>query len=497
VARSAVLVAALVAALVVAALVRDDSPRSSTASAAESPKPRAQRFHSRPDLKPPLVTVTTPARGTTDGYVLLAPKRAVAQAGPMILDDRGEVVWFRPLETMAVADFRAQRYGGRPVLTWWRGRAPRGVGDGHYVIVDESYNEIATVTAGNGLTGDIHEFLITPRDTALITVYERKPWDLSPVGGPKEGEIFDGVIQELDIASGRVLFQWKASDHIGAAESTMKAPRAQQGKKAPPFDYFHVNSVAEDLDGDLLVSARHTNAVYKISKKDGRVLWRLGGKRSDYAMGPGTRFALQHDARRQPDGTLTLFDNRAKRKGARSRVLVLVLDDDLRRATLERTYEHPEGLFAETQANAQFLPNGHVLVGWGQSPHVTEFDRAGDVVFDLRFGGNGADSYRAYRAEWTGRPADDPAVAATRTEDGRVTAYASWNGATEVARWQLVAGTDAQRQHPVATVPKAGFETALTARTEEPFVRVRALGADGTVLGTSRAVRLAVSPSSG
>jgi hypothetical protein len=488
VARSAVFVAALVAAVVAAALVRGDSPaRTSTAT----PEPPAQRFHSRPDLKPPLVTVNTPARGTTDGYVLLAPKRAVAQAGPMILDDRGEVVWFRPLETMAVADFRAQRYGGRPVLTWWRGRAPRGVGDGHYVIVDESYNEIATLTAGNGLTGDIHEFLITERDTALITIYERKPWDLSPVGGPKEGEIFDGVIQELDIASGRVLFEWRASDHIALDESVQKAPPAERGEAAAPFDYFHINSVAEDLDGDLLVSARHTNGVYKISKKDGRVLWRLGGKRSDYAMGPRTRFALQHDARRQPDGTLTLFDNGAKREGARSRVLVLVLDDVRRRATIERSYEHPDGLFAETQANAQFLPNGHVLVGWGQAPYVTEFDRDGDVLFDLRFGGEGADSYRAYRAEWTGRPSDDPALAAARGEDGRVTAYASWNGATGVAGWQLVAGPDRQRLLPVATVQKAGFETTLTARTAERFVRVRALAADGTVLGTSRAVRLA------
>jgi Arylsulfotransferase (ASST) len=161
------------------------------------------------------------------------------------------------------------------------------------------------------------------------------------------------------------------------------------------------------------------------------------------------------------------------------------------RATLDRTYEHPDELFAETQANAQFLPNGHVLVGWGQAPYVTEFDRAGEVVFDLRFGGKGADSYRAYRAEWTGRPAEDPALAATRAEDGRVTAYASWNGATEVARWQLAAGPDAQRLHPVATVPKAGFETELTAHTAEPFVRVRALDAHGTVLGTSRAVSLA------
>jgi hypothetical protein len=130
-------------------------------------------------------------------------------------------------------------------------------------------------------------------------------------------------------------------------------------------------------------------------------------------------------------------------------------------------------------------------VGWGQAPYVTEFDRGGEVLFDLRFGGEGADSYRAYRAAWTGRPADDPALAATRAEDGVVTAYASWNGATEVAQWQLVAGPDPERLQPVATVPKAGFETTLTAQTAERFVRVRALAADGSVLGTSRAVELA------
>ncbi len=384
-ARSTAFVLALLAAVVAVGLIGD----SGEPSAAAPPAQPAQHFRSRPDLTPPPVKVVTPARGTTAGYLLLAPKRAVAQAGPMILDDRGEVVWFRPLETMAVAEFRAQRYGGRPVLTWWQGRAPMGVGDGYYVIVDESYNEIATFQAGNGLTGDVHEFLITERDTALISVYRRLPRDLSSVGGPREGEVFEGVVQELDIESGRVLFEWHSIEHVPVEESTMKAPPAAQGAAAAPFDYFHLNSIAEDLDGNLILSARHTNAVYKISRENGRVIWRLGGKRSDFEMGAGTRFALQHDARRQPDGTLTLFDNGVKRKGARSRVLVLDLDEAGGRATLDRKYEHPDGRFAETQANAQFLPNGHVLVGWGQAPYVTEFDSGGNVLLDIGFGGRG------------------------------------------------------------------------------------------------------------
>src|SRR5438105_4409581 len=164
----------------------------------------SQHFRSRPDLKPPIIAIRTPAHSTAPGLIFLAPKQAVAQAGPMIVDDGGRVVWFHPLDTKGVADFRVQRYRGKPVLTWWRGHVPKGVGSGYYVVDDTSYHEITQVCAGHGLSGDIHEFLITPRNTALFTVYRRMPVDLSSVGGPKQGRIFEGVIQEGDIASGRV-----------------------------------------------------------------------------------------------------------------------------------------------------------------------------------------------------------------------------------------------------------------------------------------------------
>jgi hypothetical protein len=450
--------------------------------------PPSQHFRPRPDLRPPLVTVTTRAAGDSDGYIFLAPKRGVAQAGPMIVDDAGRLVWFRPLDTRGVADFRVQSYGGRPVLTWWRGRAVKGVGDGYYVIVDGAYHQIATVTAGNGLTGDIHEFLITPRGTALITVYRRVARDLTPVGGPRQGSIFEGVVQELDVATGRVLFEWHSGEHVGLAESYADPPPAQQGAKAAPYDYFHVNSVDLEPDGNLLVSARNTHAVYEISRADGHILWRLGGKRSDFAMGPGTRFEWQHDARRREDGTITLFDNAAAPKTKdHSRVLVLRLSG--RRATLVRSYAHPRRVLAGSQGNAQLLAGGRMFVGWGAEPRFTEFALDGRVLLDGRFG-KGADSYRAYRFPWSGRPADDPSVALGEPRDGEVAVYASWNGATDVARWQVLAGPDANRMRVVASAPKRGFETAIAARTAEPRIRVRALDEHGDVLGTSRAVAL-------
>ena len=193
-----ILVVVLAAAGVVAGCGGSDSDADS------GPPPPAQHFVSRPDLRPVPVSVLTPAHRTAPGYLFLAPKKDVDQAGPLILDDRGQVVWFDPLETHGVTDFRVQTYRGKRVLTWWQGQSDKGIGNGHYVIMDDHYRQVATVQAGNSLHGDIHEFLITPEDTALITVYREMPYDLTPWGGAKQGKIDEGVLQEIDIATERL-----------------------------------------------------------------------------------------------------------------------------------------------------------------------------------------------------------------------------------------------------------------------------------------------------
>ena len=246
----------------------------------------------------------------------------------MIVDPSGKLVWFHPLDTHGVADFKVQTYGGRPVLTWWRGRAEKGVGDGYYVIMSNAYHEIARVSAGNGLAGDIHEFLITPRNTALITVYHRIPRDLSESAGRARGRFYEGIVQELDIATGRVLFEWHSADHVAVAESYADAAEGSRGAHADPYDYFHINSIDREPDGNASrLGPQHPYRLRDRPAAPARSIWRLGGKKSDFAMGPGTRFAWQHDARRQPDGTITLFDNEAEpRSRRRSRVLVLRVD---------------------------------------------------------------------------------------------------------------------------------------------------------------------------
>jgi hypothetical protein len=461
----------------------------STTTKVAAPPP-SRTYHSRPDLKPPLVQIRTAAHNTAPGYVFIAPKMVVAQAGPMIMDNRGEVVWFKPLNTRGITDFRVQQYRGKPVLTWWRGKVSNvGVGDGWYVIYDTSYRPIAEVRAGNGLVGDVHEFLITKNNTALFTVYHRLPVDLSPVGGPKEGKIFDGIVQEVDIKTGRVLFEWHSYPQVAIGESYAPPPKAKAGAKAPPFDYFHINSIEVEPNGNFLVSARNTHAIYEIDRKTKKVLWRLGGKKSDFKLGAGVRFAWQHDARRRADGTITIFDNGAAPPVEKfSRVLVVRANTGTMKATLVRSYHHPRRLLAPFEGNAQFLPNGNIVVGWGAWPYVSELSRSGALLFDAYFGdgkppGKDADSYRAYRFAWRGHPTDRPVVVVAGDA-----AYASWNGATDVVRWQVLAGAAAGQLKTVQTVAKNGFETPIRLKKSAAFYAVKAIDRAGKVLGTSEAV---------
>jgi hypothetical protein len=387
----------------------------------------------------------------------------------MILDGNGGLIWFRPLDTHGVADFRAQSYRGRPVLTWWQGRAEQGVGNGYDVILDETYREIATrVRAGNGLVADIHEFAITPRNTALITVYH------------EVGKVLEGVVQEIDIASGKVVFEWHSLPEIATGESYFPKP---DGSGA--WDYFHINSVADGPGNSLLVSARNTHALYKISRATGKVVWRLGGRKSDFTMGPGARFAWQHDAHWRAPNVISLFDNEAAPPYAkRSRALFLRVDSAAGKVTLLRAYPSPDDLLSGSQGIVQLLPNGNLFVGWGANPWFTEFSPDGNVLLDGHFSA-GADSYRAYKLPWVGVPLERPALAVKTDRRGRVTAYVSWNGATDVVRWAIFAHSDSG-DRLVAAAPRRGFETRIDlGHLLSRQVFALAYNADGDFFGMS------------
>jgi hypothetical protein len=441
-------------------------------------------FASRPDLKPPAVEVAQAAPEAAAGRVFVAPKRGATQVGPLILDDAGEPIWFHPLTGNDQAfDFRAQTYRGEPVLTWWQGRMQLYRGGGVGRILDTRYRPVATVRAANGYVMDAHEMKLTPAGTALTMSYFVVPWDLTKLGGRRDGLVEDNVVQEIDVETGAVLFEWHTLGSIPLGESIRPAPQ-EQGKIHDPW---HLNSVELDRDGDFIVSARHANALYKVDRETGEVVWRLGGKASDFEMGDGTEFKLQHDARVHDDGTISLFDNVSEdvKSDEHSRGIVLRLDEDAKTASLVRSVEHPDELLSPTQGSMQVLDDGGAFVGWGGlHPEFSEFDAEGGLVFDARFMAKGVETYRAYRMPWRARGEGRPAAVAS-ARGGATVVRASWNGSTQVARWRVrpVGAVKA----PV-TAERTGFETTIRFPAGVPAVVVEALGAQGKVLGKSAQV---------
>src|SRR5690606_5385788 len=304
------------------------------------------------------------------------------------------------------------------------------------------------------------------------------------VGGEADGWVWDGVVQEIDIATGEVLLDWSALDHIPVTESE-RAFDEGAGTEDEPYDYFHGNSVTVDDDGSLLVSARNTHAIYNLNRDSGDVNWTLGGPGSDSDMPDDAYFAWQHDAERSADGALTLFDNQSSPTlGESSRGLRLDVDPQAKTVEVLDEFLPPVPRIAANQGSYQELENGNVVVGWCAQQSFTEYTADGEVVRD---GTVGADSnYRAYLSEWTGMPTEPPA-AAMKTADEETHVYVSWNGATEVAQWRVLAGADAGARQEIATADRDGFETAIPVPDDLDNVIVQALDEDGEVLGSTTA----------
>ncbi len=467
---------------------------------APAPVEGGRHFASRPDLRPPRVTVTRGSVPLGAGERVFLAAKGYARPGPgqegcLIVDGAGEPVWFEPHDGTEVRmDLRAQTYRGRPVLTWWHGAVVAGHGQGAGTIVDSTYTTVAEVHAVGDERMDLHEFRLTGRGTALVTAYAPRRTDLTAVGGDADGWVYDGVVQELDVATGALVMQWRSLDHVPVTES--RQDLGSDGTRSSPFDYFHVNSIAEDADGGLVVSARNTSAVYKVARDGSRVLWRIGGTGSDYAVAPQAAFSWQHCVTPQPDGTLSIFDNASADDAPYSSGLVVTVDHAARTVGLRTRFVHGAGLRCDNQGSMQVLADGGAFVGWGAQPFFSRFDAAGRLVWDARLPSS-EQSYRAFLGEWTATPAAPPDIAVHPQDAGGAGVYASWNGATEVRSWRMLAGAAPDALGVVAEVPRAGFETFVVVAHPGPWYAAAAVDGAGRELRRSRAVTVTPRPGDG
>jgi hypothetical protein len=358
---------------------------------------------------PPPVTVLTQGADNGNGDIFISPfgDSSTYENGPEIIDNQGNVVWFHPVPAgQEASDFRAQFYDGQPVLTWWQGTGLGGLAQGTDYIYNDHYQQIATVSAGNGLSADGHEFLITPWNTALILAYTTATADLTSIGGPADQTVIDGVVQEIDIRTGQVLFQWNSADHVPYNASEQPLPASP----TTPWDWFHINAVHLAWDGSLLIDARNTWATYDVSRHTGTVNWVLGGKDSTFTVqaapgqtldSAGEIFAWQHDPEQVGPNTFTWFDNDSSGTPLlpASRAVTVRVNYRDKTATLVASDSQPEALSAGSQGDAQTTLNRDLFVGWGALPYFSEFSPSGQLLFNAGFP-TGVNTYRAYRLPW-------------------------------------------------------------------------------------------------
>jgi hypothetical protein len=475
---------------------RVDTPYS-TAKVGEFPNPAAppadyQSFDTLPGVQAPVLTVTVPDHDPRAGDLFTTNGPGPGRYGALIYSPQGQLVWFDQMPSgVTLDDLSVQAYDGQHDLTFWRGRVlSLGFGEGEDVVMNSSYQTVATVRGGNGLAADLHDFQLAADDVAYITAYNPIHCDLTSAGGAPNDVILDAVVQEIDVRTGLVRWEWHSLDHVNVMESETSPPSGSA------WDWFHVNSIDPEPDGNVLISARNTWAAYQIESGTGRILWRLGGLDSSFALGPGTKTAWQHDARMLPDGDVTLFDDGSDPtepfEDHHSRAIRIALDLATHRASLAAVLTHPNpALLAASQGNVQTLPDGNTVVGYGGVPEISEY--AGDsggllfdahLPYDLIF-------YRAFRYPWSGRPLTPPALVASLNNTNLETVvHMSWNGATGVASWRVLAGSSAASLEPQATVASTGFESQTILPEAYRDVAVQALDGAGHVLATSRTVKV-------
>jgi len=444
-------------------------------------------FRSAPELRPAVLSVTkTSAQARRDGDIFIAAYPGPGESGPTIYDPNGQLVYFKPLPLGTFAtDVRVQRYRGQAVLTWWQGTiSHHGFGFGVGEIYSRSYRRVATVRAGDGLSEDLHELTLTPAGTALISAWKPLYCDLAGagLGGRALAGVYDSVFQEIDVRTGLVMYEWDSLEHVALANSYMPPSGASVGW---PYDWFHLNSIALEGDGSLLISSRSTWSVYDIDPATGQINWQLGGRAPTIALRSGAPLVWQHDAEPLGDGLLSVFDNGGPPSSLRhSRGEVLRIDPASGTAAVVATVRIPTPIFAETQGDLQRLPDGSWWVGWGNVNESSQVSASGTQLYEAHTPA-GSESYRTLRFPWSARPATRPALELSRAPGGALRAYLSWNGATALTRWRIEGGPSPGSLKALASVARSGFETVARLPGSVGYVAAQALDAAGRVLASS------------
>jgi hypothetical protein len=424
---------------------------------AKTPNDTPARSITRSDIASlPTFTVTVPYTTSHNEFLFLT-----ANNGPIgvhhayILDSNAQPVYaLRVPDGKIVMDFKKQKVGEKEYLSYSVGNFTNpGHGKGKFYVMDNTYTVLSEWDTGNGTQSDFHDFQLLQNGNALMMAYHQTPYDLSFYGGRKDGQVIDFVIQEVTPQK-QVVFEWRALNHVPLTDSY--SPLNED-----IVDYVHGNSVELDRDGNLLISLRNTFQVLKINRATGAVMWVLGGKRNQFNFVNDTGFSDQHDIRRLSNGNITLWDNGDARNPKYARAVEYQIDETTKVITKTWEFRNSPDYQSRHSGNAQRLPNGNTLMSWGGGDRVTEVTQNGQKTFEATFATR-TGPYRAYRFSWKAEPLTLPDLVIVPESSNAATLYFSWNGATEIAQYRVLAGKTPTQLNLIRTVAKNGFETSLS-----------------------------------
>ncbi len=442
----------------------DDVP---TGGPSELPDPEILELSTMPDAAIPVASV----EGDAGDRMFLATPAPLGDsaAGAEIIDADGELVWWYapPTEDLTIGNLAVHELDGEPVLAWFEGTAPFGVGkyEGEWVVVDSAYEEVARIEGANGIPSDIHDLVITDDGTAVVVAYQPVTMDLTDEGGLENTVVLDSVVQEIDLRSGDVYFEWHSLDHVPVTETRT------EGLSGAVVDYSHINSVDVGPDGNVLISLRHTSQVLEVDRSTGEPVWILGGDANTVDVGDDPGISFPHHARWLDDGTVSIFDNGVERNDPASRGVVYEFSDDRSSAEAVATYAADPALFTATQGSIE-VGDDDALAMWSERGVATRFDGDGERTGTIDLS---TVSYRLFSADWVGRPSAPPVAIVV---GDRI--VVSWNGATEVKTWEAMVDDDV-----VGSAPAAGFETMIEIPNDtaaDALFTVRAVTGDGDVI---------------
>jgi len=365
---------------------------------------------------PGITTHIYDANAIGDGYVFLTVSTVVEGVGyyVMILDNDGTVYWYKELPDDYSYDFRVLPNGYLHYAQLFHHHTYAGGGDVVHVILDENFNEVEMIQAGNGYVAEAHDFQLLPNGNVLLFGYYMSEVDMSKIveGGHPGALVSGSIVQELD-SQRNVIFQWRTWDSYTFEDffSTLTDdPRARNAV----INTFHLNTLNQDHDGHIFVMTPQpatklprSGWVKKLNLQTGEIMWTLGGDYNEFTfvgVDPNEAPAhfTGHAFHRIPNGNVLDYDNGSRDFTVSSRVHEYKLDEENKIAEHVWTYVPDEIISGLGRGNAQRLPNGNTMIGWGTvkgtlRPVATEVRPDGEKVWELFFDNPAVGSYRAFR----------------------------------------------------------------------------------------------------